>query len=470
MYFSLRSEVLPQQIPPDSNVLVAVSGGPDSVALAHIIWRYANEDKDRKISLAISHVNHKVRAEADEEAELVRNLARKWNVRFVYHEFDAKKNASECRKSFQEASREWRYSCWQEDMKELGCTLLATAHHLGDQAETILYRLIRGSGTAGLAGIYPVKGTLIRPLLTVSKIEILDYCETQQLPFAIDKSNLEPLYCRNRIRLELIPELEKRYNEKVQEALGRTAEVLRWDEEYISSQVDSLWSKYSTYSEDGSIVLAPEAWKESKALLSRLLRRAAAEASGEFRGLEYKFIKLLMSEGKKTGWRQNLPGLLVEAKRNGFYFFRKELEQEVFLKEDNLEKNAKSMEIRLIFDQWHELSGLGFSVGIFNYLPVSPDVLWVTELDKEELNTVQTALVCRLRKVGDRIYIKGLGHKTIKKIFQEKKIPSTDRGLIPVFALGEFVLWIPGVCRSDSLLPSGSSSPKLYLAVRKRNS
>lgn len=462
MYAGLSVEVLPHLIPPNSSILAAVSGGPDSVALAHIIWRYIRENKERNLSLAITHVNHKVREESAAEAELVRSLAQEWSVSFILHEFDAKKNAYESQKSFQEASREWRYARWQEDMQKLSCNLLATAHHLGDQAETVLYRLIRGSGTTGLAGIYPRKDNVIRPLLSVSKKELLEYCHEEGLPYAMDQSNFEPVYVRNRIRLELLPQLELNYNERIQEALGRTAELLRWDEEYINAQVERLWSGYCKEPKKGQVVIAPEVWDEPKAILSRILRKAAAVITDEPRGLEYKFIKVIMENGRRTGWNQDLPGMRVEVGRNGFFFFRRELEQETL--EEGFETHGiyEDFQIPLIPDRWHQIPWLGLQAGIFTKLILEPEILWSTEFDKKEVVHLADNLVCRMRRPGDKMFFEKIGHKTIKKIFQEKDVPVQRREYIPLFAYGKDVLWIPGVCRSDNFIPAPGSSERFY--------
>lgn len=459
MYARLSSEVLPRLVLPHSRILVAVSGGPDSIAMGHIIWRYMNDNSGQNISLIISHINHMVRAEAEEEVELARNIAYKWGVQFVLHEFNAKENAETVNKGFQEASRDWRYKRWREDMKLYGCNLLATAHHLGDQAETVLYRLIRGSGTTGLAGIYPQKGNIIRPLLSVSKAEIIEYCQEQNLTYAIDKSNFETIYDRNRIRLELIPELEKKYNDKIQLALGRTAEILRWDEEYINNLIDKIWVKYCTHESDTKVVISLEAWGEPEAILSRLLRRAATRITGETRGLDYKFIILIINQGKQTGWRQDLPGIRVEATKNGFFFFRRELEQE-----GTCISNYPVHEQHLSLGAWIESPTSGLRIGIQRTCVTEKKVIWSTEIDEMEFVNLKQPLAYRTRKPGDRMYFKKIGHKAIKKVFQDERISIRERETMPVIATEELVIWIPGLCRSDSMIPDDSSS-RLYCLI-----
>ncbi|UWG97737.1 tRNA lysidine(34) synthetase TilS [Dehalobacter sp. DCM] len=469
MYHRLNSNVLPELIPPFSRVLVAVSGGPDSVALAHVIWRYASENKDKCISLIIVHVNHKVRKESEREAEQVRKLADQLGTEFILHEFDAKAYAYEKKKSFQEASREWRYTRFREDMHELDCNLLATAHHLGDQAETVLYRLLRGSGATGLAGIYPRKNSVVRPFLTVTKSEIVDYCHDNNLSYAIDQSNLKSDYCRNKIRLELIPVLEQEYNPRIIEALGRTAELLRWDEEYIRSHVDRLWTKYCLQAEEDRILLSLGAWDEPEAVLSRLLRRAAAEITGEFLGLEYKFIKNIIKEGKKTGWQQDLPGLGIENVADGFLFFRKELDLQYSHGDEGSGKLLPFSEIQLAENHWHSILGHGIQVGIFDFFPNDKIILADTTIDAIQLKELNESIICRRRRTGDRIYFQNLGHKTIKKVFQERNIPAAKRDTILLFAVQNHVIWIPGICRSSRFIPN-KDSPVRYILIAQDDS
>lgn len=461
MYARLCSKVLPRLVLSHSKILVAISGGPDSIAMGHIIWRYMNDNRDQNISMIISHINHKAREEAEEEVELVRNTARQWGVQFVLHEFNAKENAELVKKGFQEASRDWRYKRWREDMEFYGCDLLATAHHLGDQAETVLYRLIRGSGTTGLAGIYPRKGNIIRPLLSVSKAEIIAYCQEQNLTFAIDESNLEPIYDRNRIRIELLPELEKKYNDKIEQALGRTAEILRWDEEYINNQVEKLWIRYCTFESDAKVVISLEAWEQPEAVLSRLLRRAATRVTGETRGLDYKFIILILNQGNQAGWCQDLPGIRVEATKNGFFFFRRELEEE-----ESYLSNYPVDEQHLNLGEWVEIPASGLRIGIQRSYLTEKKIIWSTEIDGLEFAALKQPLVYRTRKPGDRMYFKKIGHKAIKKVFQDERISTRERKRIPVIAMEDLVIWIPGVCRSDSMVPTDSSS-KVFCLVTK---
>lgn len=468
MYGKLRASILPQLIPAKARVLVAVSGGPDSVALAHILWRYVQEDGVNG-EIVISHIHHGVRAESDEEAVMVQKLAQEWDIPCLIHRFNAKEYAKLSGQSFQAAAREWRYTRWQEDVRREGCALLATAHHLGDQAETILYRLLRGSGTAGLAGIYPAKGGMVRPFLTVTKQEILEYCVQQRLPYALDYSNEQPIYARNRIRLELLPELERSYNPKVLQALGRTGELLRWDEEYIDDQVEKAWCGYALFESKAEVCLSLDVFREPPAILSRLLRKAATLITNEPRGLGFNYVEKIMSCRGVQGWAQDLPGLKVQVREEGIWFSQQELASskstEAMLKLPCVEN--------LRWGEWVEFPAFGISVALFNqtlieHLPKEIDYDDMIVLNEEEIKRLPSPLVCRTRQSGDKMWFKGVGHKTLKKVFQERRIGKDRRNQIPVIASGEDVLWIPGLRRSDLYYPT-TFSKKAVCVVKGIN-
>lgn len=469
MYEKLRAHILPQLIPPNAKVLVAVSGGPDSMALSHILWRYVREERLRGISMVLTHVHHGVRKESDDEVHMVQQMAAKWEIPCLIHRFDAKRYAKTRGQSFQEAAREWRYARWKEDMCENGCTLLATAHHLGDQAETILYRLLRGSGTAGLAGIYPTKGSIIRPLLTFVKEDILNYCAREALPYALDRSNEEPIYARNRIRLELLPELEQHYNPRIQEALGRTGELLRWDEEYFTRQVETAWKYYLLEGPADMIGLSRNIFTEPEAILSRLLRRAAMHVTKEPRGLGFTYVTKIMDSQGKPGWMQDLPGMKVNITDKEIWFRCYAPAAEQML-------NQGFPEVVLDVGRWFKIPSLKVDIGLLN----ESNLFTINgNFDKQDkkvavfshdlLALVSEPLVCRTRRQGDRMWFQGVGHKSIKKVFQEENVSVEVRDRLPLIAFGTEVLWIPGIRQSGLYCPN-QNAERVYCILKPQAS
>jgi len=462
VYAKLRARILPQLIPTNSKLLVAISGGPDSVALTHILWRYAQE-QGANLSLVLSHVHHGVRVESDQEVLLVEKLASELGVPCFVHRFNAKEYTRKVGLSFQEAARAWRYARFQEDAEREGCTHIATAHHLGDQAETIIYRLLRGSGTAGLGGIHPNKAGLIRPLLTVTKEEILEYCHKESLAYAIDQTNMESIYVRNRIRLELLPELKRNYNPRILETLGRTAELMRWDEDYIGTQAMVAWRRYCLRSSADEVVLGMAIFQEPKAILSRLLRQAASVVSNDPRGLGYTYVDKIMECKGALGWTQNLPGLQVVITDQGIHFCKQGwlIQSEVMAKikakaktktKTKIEDGVPGSGIVLTPGKWNDLPELGVRVGLFTTIPRT---VWELEgakeialLEPESLHEPEP-LVCRTRQSGDEMWFHKVGHKSLRKIFQELRILPKARETWPIIAIGSEVLWVPGLRQSD---------------------
>lgn len=473
IYEKMRHSVLPLLIPPHARVLVAVSGGPDSMALSHVLWRYMHEARDQEISLVMTHVHHGLRRESDEEAEMVQEMAKHWELPCIVHQFDAQAYAQATGQSFETAAREWRYARWNEDMAKYGCDLLATAHHLGDQAETVLYRLFRGSGTAGLAGIYPHKGKLIRPFLTIKKEDILDYCQKEQVPYAVDYTNFQPLFVRNRIRLELLPELKKNYNPKILESLGRTAEVLRWDEEYLERQTDKAWENYCLFCDSEKVRLSREVFQEPKAILSRLLRRAAAQVTGEPRGLGFNYVRQILESEGRIGWKQDLPHFSVHIGYEGIWFLGKQSGDKRNQKEEHHGwKSSESDETSLRFGEWTELTSFDVWAGLFtsetydHEFLKNEDILAWADFDQEELSRLQEGLVFRSRRPGDSLWIEGIGHKSLKKIFQEAKVNSEERERIPLLASGTSVLWVPGIRHGGSC--KAGEKPKVRVIIKRK--
>ncbi|HAG11929.1 MAG TPA: tRNA lysidine(34) synthetase TilS, partial [Desulfotomaculum sp.] len=202
---------------PGDKVLIGVSGGPDSIALLHVLWVLKD---DLQIVPVVAHLNHQLRGEeAEEDARSVREFSKKLELPCYIEEADVKSYHKNSGLSLQEACREIRFSFFGQLAGKLGAGRVALGHHADDQAETILLNFLRGAGISGLKGISYVRGLFIRPLLEIRRKEIEEYCLQQQLPVRQDSSNLKPVYTRNRIRLNLLPLLEREYNPQIIQTL-----------------------------------------------------------------------------------------------------------------------------------------------------------------------------------------------------------------------------------------------------------
>ena len=220
-------------------VLVAVSGGPDSVALCHLLHQLR---QTYRIELVAAHVHHGLRGrQADQDAVFVQDLARQMGLPIVVQQVNVHSWRKEHGGSLQMAARALRYQCLQQIMANEGTNKLALGHNADDQAEEILLRIFRGAGQRGLTGMPPCnhKG-VIRPLLECHRYEITSYLENQSLAFRQDESNLKPWCQRNLLRLELLPRLQQDFNSNLNATLLRTSNIFREEEEFWESFLSSF--------------------------------------------------------------------------------------------------------------------------------------------------------------------------------------------------------------------------------------
>lgn len=230
--FRLR-KVLKAYLTTGKHYLLAVSGGADSIALADA----AAGLRDSGVWLTVCHVEHGLRgAEALADLQLVEQFCHKRQLELIAVHVDVRGQAALTGQSLEEAARELRYKALREAAVRCGAGIIVTAHHRDDQAETVLLRLLRGSGPEGLAAMRRQQGDILRPLLDFSRTELEAYCVVQELAYCHDSSNDDVYYTRNRIRLELLPELKRKYNPEIGKALVRVAALLQEDEVYLEQQ------------------------------------------------------------------------------------------------------------------------------------------------------------------------------------------------------------------------------------------
>ncbi|HEX9913113.1 MAG TPA: tRNA lysidine(34) synthetase TilS [candidate division Zixibacteria bacterium] len=222
-------------------VIVACSGGPDSVALLNLLNQIKGE---YGLKLFIAHINHKLRGkESDEDERFVKRLALNLRLKFYSKSFDIKRIAKKEKLSIEECARKIRYDYLIKLANRIKATKIALGHNADDQAETVLMRLIRGAGGLGLSGIPAISGKIIRPLLEVKREKIEQFLEQNKASFRMDSSNLRKDYFRNKVRLELIPLLRKSYNPKIVDALNRTASILSAQEKFLKEETFKVFNK-----------------------------------------------------------------------------------------------------------------------------------------------------------------------------------------------------------------------------------
>lgn len=268
--------------------IVALSGGPDSMALWHILSHLC---QDQHIELVAAHLNHKLRGEeSQEDALCVKSLIQKSNARLYIKEVETETIANEKRLGIEETARSLRYAFFQDVARETGAQFLATGHNLDDQAETVFMRMVRGAGMDGLGGIPPVnqlgKLKIIRPLIQVTRQEILAYLKREEIPFRIDQSNSDMKYRRNFVRHQLLPQIEKEWNPAVKTILSRSADQHREVFKYIDEETQRWWNR-SVRVEKNKVKLKGGILKKAspfirQEIVKRVLRKLTPKSAERF--------------------------------------------------------------------------------------------------------------------------------------------------------------------------------------------
>ncbi|MFA6079155.1 MAG: tRNA lysidine(34) synthetase TilS [Candidatus Omnitrophota bacterium] len=296
---------------PGDTVLVAVSGGPDSVFLLHTL-----NSLKRKLGikrLIVCNMDHGLRGkESRDDSLFTKKIAAELGVDFIHKKVDLK-SAAKGKLSTEELAREARYSFFSEAAKKTGANVLATGHTLDDQAETILMRLVKGSALKGIVGILPVRESeglrIIRPILEIEKQVIKDYLDNKGISYRIDHTNLEPIYFRNIVRNEIIPFLEK-YNVRFKRVLFNLAEHLREDFEFIEEERLKA-QRFITGKDGGAVeIRLKDLVIQPKALQKEILRDSLDRIGGEVKRLTFRHWKEMENfiKVKRTGDRLDLPG------------------------------------------------------------------------------------------------------------------------------------------------------------------
>ncbi len=423
-------------------LVVAVSGGPDSVCLLHVLLGLK---KELSLELHVAHLDHGLRgAESAADAAYVARLCRRLHIPATIEERDVKAYKTEHRLSLEEAAREVRYAFLAEVSAAVGARRMAVGHTTDDHIETILMHLIRGSGTRGLQGLQPCSRwrasgktvTVIRPLLPVSRKETAEYCHQLRLSPRTDVSNLSLSPLRNRIRLKLIP-LLRSYNPRIVEALLRTARIATDDLAFIDEEIAGIRDEVA-WKEKGAIVLDREKFLELPAALKRrLLRAAIEELLGNLRDIEMRHIEdMLAASTKPAGKSLDLPGGLTFT-----------VEYDRYL----LSPNPSALIPLPVLEGEHRLNIPGETS-----LPgwrVEAKIVTPQTMRKNadnysahfDLKKTGDVLVVRSLKAGDRFQPLGMSQpKKLGEFMLDAKIPRAWRRRVPIVCSPEQILWAVG--------------------------
>ena len=252
-------------------LVLAVSGGPDSIAMLNIL----NEIKKDGIidfSFCVAHINHMIREEAKDDEKYVEKYCIENKIDFYSKSIDVQKLANNNKVGTEEAGRYARYEFFDEILKITESNKVVVAHNKNDKAETIIMNIMRGSGIIGLKGIEPKKGKYIRPLIECERFEIEDYCKKEKLNPKIDKTNFENVYTRNKIRNIVIPYVKKEFNPNIIETLNRLSELVVDEENYIIKQVERIYKEILISENEKEIIIDLKSFnKQEKVIKSRII-------------------------------------------------------------------------------------------------------------------------------------------------------------------------------------------------------
>jgi len=436
---------------PCETVVVGVSGGADSIGLLYIL----TDIEEYNLRLIVSHLNHGIRhEEGKRDAEFVGEIAKRLNLPFEFKEVDTPEFKKGSNLSIEEAARILRYGFFKEVLHKYGAQRVATAHTLDDQAETVLMRLIRGSGALGLSGIPPVsEGYIIRPLIETPRSEIEEYLRVKGVEWVEDSTNWAMDFLRNRIRHKLIPELQG-YNPRIREALSRTANILRVEEDFIKSRAKN-WFEYVFGSGGGELVGNISRYKLiPDALRPAFLRMAIEKLKGNLRKVSFSHIDsmdgLLLSENPSG--EISLPDRIVMAKGYDLFLIsrRSELRREFSYTIPFPGKwSFPEFECEIETTQVESLSSDRF-IGMF------------------DAGSVEFPITVRNFRPGDRFIPLGMKTpKRLKRFFIDEKIPRFLRNRIPIFSTRGEIMWIGGMRIDKRFKIKGEKAVKISL-VRPR--
>ncbi len=421
-----------------SGVVVGLSGGPDSAALAHVLQNLAIEGD---FWIAAAHLDHGLRPESHLDAACAEGLAKRLGIPIRMKKEDVGRLAKFQGVSIEEAGRWARYAFFEEVRASLGAAVIATAHHADDQVETFLLRIFRGSSVQGLGGIPPVRQRIIRPLARLTREEILDYVKRHDIEYRVDETNLDVRTDRNFIRNRLIPVILERFP-GFRSTVGRTVELIRQEEELL----DDLSAQLATQSisrEGDEVILDIAALRDAPpALASRVVLSALYELSGpETRwGRIHIQAALKLIRNANPSARACMPDHILLLREYDKLRIVRTAQGDV----------SNPIDISLSGPGTVEIVEAGMTL-VFGLIdldspsapPEEPTVEWF------DADRVTFPLRIRGPLPGDRIRPWGMqGSRKIKEILIDAKIPARSRKTFPLVLSGDEILLVPGIRRS----------------------
>ncbi|SHK27282.1 tRNA(Ile)-lysidine synthase [Selenomonas ruminantium] len=453
-------ELCQKLLPQGARILVACSGGADSLALLEILWHLSSR---YSWQLAVGHYEHGIRGDDSlADAAFVADFCHQRHIPCFVEHGKAMETAKSRAQSLEQVARDLRYDFLERTCQAQGFGYIATAHHADDQAETVLMRILRGTGIKGLGAMRPQSGgryPIVRPLLGISKAEILVYCQQQGLDFREDATNFVADCTRNRLRLDLLPQLRREYNPEISRSLCQLAEMAAETADFLQGEVDRCWQE-DAYVRQADHALNQRAVADLHPALQRgLIRKLWEQVTGSVLDLNYQqtgLVRRLLLEGT-TGSQQELSHHYMARLAYGYLTIGS--------------SNSRTNQAEVV-----QPAADVQVPGITLWGPWKLTAEWQSEVRGEtsprELylypENFAGGLVLRTRKPGDYMRLPG-GCKKLKKLMIDDKVPQAERDMLPLLANGSEIIWMIGRRRSANCLHGSEDYHRiLYLKLEER--
>jgi tRNA(Ile)-lysidine synthase len=435
--------------------VVAVSGGPDSMVLLHLLMEIA---PSLRVKLHVAHLHHGLRGrDADLDLKLVRDYCRKSRLPFISKRVDVRAIAEGKRISLETAARMARYEFLIRCARRVGSTAIAVGHTADDQVETFLMRLLRGAGGRGLGGMQPVRRSgdfvIVRPLLRTWRQDILSFAEACGLNYRIDRSNMDVSFLRNRVRHRLIARIQREYSPRIKETLRRSADILGNEHAFVHDEANKILRRIGKPQSDRIAISVPRLLALPPAIRAELLRIAVGELSqGASPGYSDVDALLDLCKGERGKKQHQLPGSVTALREYDKLILSSGAKMQAgdyeFPLSDGLEIATHPFILQFGFSILSRAE-----IRRLRKKPVKLAEIWGDGKKRHwplreffSLDALaDKGIVVRNRRPGDRFTPLGMrGTKKLKGIMIDEKLPSHLRAAVPLIACGDEIIWLPG--------------------------
>ncbi len=425
----------------NDNVVIGVSGGPDSMALLYILL-YVRQVIN--FDIHVVHLNHGVRGkDAKKDQLFVEDQCKRLNLPYYTKNVNMVEYGKEKGITSEEAGRELRYGFFREILKDQGGGKIAVAHNKNDQAETVIMRFMRGTGIDGLRGMEYISEDIIRPILSVNRQEIENYIEENKIETVLDKTNLQPIYSRNKVRLELLPYIEENFNPNIIDTIWRISRISSIDSKFLEDYTKKKYNIIVKKDEQNGIILDGKKILDlDKSIQQRIIRTAIQKINGSLQGITEAHVLSVLNLLVKGNTGKGVDLINNVIARLDY--------NDLILEKEDTEK-YKDYYYEFPYPGVVNIEEIGYS---FNVDLIDINGKYKFERSNHigyfDLEKIKGNLYLRNRRIGDSFSPFGMeGSKKIKDYFIDEKISQDLRDEIPLLTDEKNILWVVGYRTSE---------------------